>query len=97
MYNINQFIDGELTGGELAYNVVGTGAGMYATYARGGGTGLVVGTIFFVGEFANGSIQDLKEMQDRNRTSENTITSWGQLMRRLTEFSKWDFGARGKL
>src|SRR3546814_17840201 len=86
-----------MSGGELAYNVTSTGTGLYVGLAYGGPAGIAVGTVFFIGEAANNSIQNLKAMQDRNRTPENTITNWGQLLRKLTAFSKWDFGATRKI
>lgn len=92
-YNVNQFAEGRMSGAELTYNVTSTGLGLYAGFVYGGPVGLAVGTFFFIGEGLYNSIQELKAMQERNRTPENTMTNWDQLKRKFNDFSNWDFGA----
>lgn len=88
IHNVNLYREGKMGGGRLTYNLLGTGTGLYASYAAGGPAGILVGTLFLCGEAAYDSIQNLKAIQDRNRTPENTITSWDQLKRKLN--ATWD-------
>lgn len=89
IHNANQFAAGKMGGGRFTYNLVGTGAGLYAAYSAGGPAGIAIGTIFLLTESVYDYHQSLKEVTRKNAKPSDYIRSWDDLKRKFFEFNHW--------